>query len=247
MVKQVLTTLSDGSTLYKVSAKELATIPTWHGNRIVDQEHLRVLQSSVGHPRQLDIKPFHIVRYNVEQENGIVKEEVFIVDGQHRVEILKNYLADYTPSFENPFEEFQLLVVEKFCADEQEVGKYFKILNTTKNIEWNEDPRLVANRYLEALCSKFNTKKRQLIRNGKTRKPYVSLETLRDQMVARRVGFATEESPVAYAERIYKEHADVLEDLKKQDTETLSHEFKAAMKAECLLGHMQGWDWLDTQ
>jgi hypothetical protein len=247
MPKTELVSLSDGSALYKFSAKELATIPTWHGNRIVDQGHIQVLQSSVGHPRQLDIKPFHIVRYNVGQEDGTAKEETFIVDGQHRVEILKKYFAQCNNPFDTIVDDFQLLVVDKFCADEQEVGKYFKILNTTKNIEWNVDPRLVANRYLEALCIKFNTHKRQLIRNGKTRRPYVSLETLRDQMVARRVGFATEESPDVYAERIYKEHSEILEDLKKHDAETLSPEFKAAVKAECLLGYMEGWDWLDAQ
>lgn len=247
MPKLLLTTLSDGSRLYKISAKELVMIPTWHGNRIVDQGHILTLQNTVGHPRQFDIKPFHIVRYNAEQEDGSKKEQVCIVDGQHRIEVLKLYLASHEPSFDNPFEDFELLVIEKYCTDEQEVIKYFKILNTTKNIEWRDDPRLVANRYLEALCGKFNTKKRQLIRNGKTRRPYVSLETLRDQMVARRIGFATEETPEAYAERIYKEHLEVLEDLKRQDSESLSVEYKAALKAECLLGYMQGWDWLDTQ
>lgn len=247
MPRVLLTTLSDGSSLYKVPAKELAAVPTWHGNRIVDQAHVHTLNSTVGHPKQFDIKPFHIVRYNAEQEDRTVKEEVCIVDGQHRVEVLKNYLAKQEPSFDNAFEEFDLLVIEKYCADEQEVIKYFKILNTTKNIEWRDDPRLVVNRYLEALCSKFNTKKRQLIRNGKTRKPYISLEVLRDQMVARRVGFATEETPEAYAERIYNEHNEVLEDLKRQESEALLTEFKAALKADCLLGHMQGWDWLDTQ
>jgi hypothetical protein len=247
MSKVELTALSDGSKLYKLSAKELAAIPTWHGNRIVDKDHLQILESSVGHPKQLDIKPFHIVRYNADQEDGTKIEKTCIVDGQHRVEILKKYLITYENSFDKAFDDFQLLVVEKFCNDEQEVGKYFKILNTTKSIEWNEDPRLVANRYLEALCNKFNTKKRQLIRNGKTRKPYISLEVLRDQMVARRIGFATEETPEAYAERIYKEHCEVLEDLKNQDPDNLSPEYKAALKADCLLGHMQGWDWLDTK
>jgi hypothetical protein len=247
MPKVLLTTLSDGSTLYKLSATELASIPTWHGNRIVDQAHIQILHSTVGHPSQFDIKPFHIVRYNAEQEDGTKKQETCIVDGQHRVEVLKKYLSNHEPSFDNPFEDFELLVIEKYCADDQEVQKYFKILNTTKNIEWHDDPRLVANRYLEALCSKFNTKKRQLIRNGKTRRPYVSLEVLRDQMVARRVGFATEETPEAYGERIYKEHSKVLEDLKQQDSDALSTEYKAAMKGECLLGYMQGWDWLDTQ
>jgi len=247
MPKVLLTTLSDGSSLYKVPAKELAAIPTWHGNRIVDQGHLRVLHSTVGHPKQFDIKPFHIVRYNAEQEDGTYKEETCIVDGQHRVEVLKKYLAEHGDSFDEAFENFELLVIEKYCMGEQEVIKYFKILNTTKNIEWNEDPRLVANRYLDALCAKFNTKKRQLIRNGKTRKPYISLEVLRDQMVARKVGFKTEETPDAYAERIFKEHSEVLEDLKRQDSDTVSAEYKAGLKAECLLGHMQGWDWIDTQ
>lgn len=247
MPRVLLTALSDGSRLFKISAKELAAIPTWHGNRIVDQAHVHILNSLVGHPKQLDIKPFHIVRYNAEQEDGTNKEVTCIVDGQHRVEVLKKYLAEHEESFDKAFENFDLLVIDKFCTDEQEVVKYFKILNTTKNIEWHDDPRLVANRYLEALCSKFNTKKRQLIRNGNTRRPYVSLEVLRDHMVARRVGFATEETPEAYAERIYKEHSEVLEDLKRQESETLSIEFKTALKAECLLGHMQGWDWLDTQ
>lgn len=244
MPKSELTRLSDGSILYKMSAKELVTISTWHGNRIVDQTHIQNLKRSSGHPKQFDIKPFHIVRYNADQEDGTQKEETCIVDGQHRLEIIKSYFD----AQEDPFAEtdFTLLVIEKYCADEQEVQKYFKILNTTKSIEWNEDPRLVANRYVEALCNKFNTKKRQLIRNGKTRRPYLSLEMLRDQMVARRVGFATDETPETYAERIYQEHTTILKELSSQDAETLTPEYKTALKADCILGYMDSWDWIDT-
>lgn len=239
-----LTRLSDGSVLYKMSARELITIPTWHGNRIVDPKHTQELKKSTGHPKQFDIKPFHIVRYNAEREDGSYEECTAIVDGQHRVEVIKEYFESQSDPFIET--DFTLLVIEKHCYTEQEVVQYFKILNTTKSIEWRDDPRLIANRYLEALCNKINTKKRQLIRNGKTRRPYLSLETLRDQMVARRVGFATEETPEAYAERIYLEHKSILEELSRQDLDTLSLECKAGLKAECMLGCMISWDWIDT-
>ncbi len=244
MPKQLLASLSDGSKLLWISAKELSQIPIWHGNRIIDDEHVKKLQESVGHPRQFDSKPFHIVYTNQESEEGTVEEACCIVDGQHRAQVLKAYFAAQDPFEDN---DFQLLAIEKYCLTESEVIKYFQILNTTKAIEWKGDPKLIANQYVDALCNVFNTKKHKRIRNGKTRKPYISIETLRNQIMARRVGLCSQETPEAYADRIFKDHQTLLDEFAAQSPDTLSQEYKTALKAECLLGVMKGWDWIDTQ
>lgn len=235
----LLTCLHDGSKLLKHSAKELSQLPIWNGNRILDREHVETLKATIKDPRTLDLKPFHVVTYPTDE--GPVR---VIIDGQHRVQILQDYFTNEADPWTDT--DFQVLVIERFCHSEQEVQSLFQILNRTKSIEWSEDPVLVANRYVEALCSKFNSPKRQLIRLGKTRKPYISVDSLREHMVSRRVGFGAQEPPEVYAERLYQEHLEHLRALSVQDLETLPPEQKTALKAGCLLTCMTP-DWVDTK
>jgi len=169
---------SDGSVLRRMSARDLVKIPIWKGNRILHQEHKQAIQASLqSGVKSLDLKPFHIVTYPVE-EDDTTETMSFIVDGQHRYSIIK----------EAENQEFDVLVVEKKCESESEVIDYFKILNHTRAIEWKEDPILVANKYIAALEKAFNTGKDKRIRAKATHRPYLYVDTLRDELVKRKIG-----------------------------------------------------------
>jgi hypothetical protein len=165
-----------------------------------------------------------------------------IVDGQHRVTILKKYYGNVSA---NPFdmEEFNVLVIEKRVTCEEEIIKYFKMLNQTKAIQWREDPRMIVNKYIDALLKRFNTPKKYLIRSGKTRFPYISVETLREEALRRRIGIEFDETPELFAERIYTDHCLQLYRLKSVGSTTKEQE--TALNAEFLLGLSKKMNWLD--
>lgn len=234
-------TLNNGSTMKQMSARDLCDIPIWQGNRILDEAHVEAIKRNVDCVANLDMQPYHIVAYEAENEHG---EKILckrVIDGQHRLTVLKDYYKNT-----NPFEavDFLVFVIEKHCKDEQEIIEYFNVLNAQKSIEWREDPVIAANRYLTALMKKFNVGKKQLIRQGKTRFPYVSVETLREAAIGHRIGFQMKATPDEWAERIYLAHCIGLREL--QNKEDRSKEENSALKAECLLalGPFKTMQWM---
>jgi len=153
-------------------------IEIWKGNRILDEGHVSKIRASINDDvKQLNINPFRIV--SIQQDTGVTK---YIVDGQHRSTILKRY-------FSNPDAvDFDVVVIEKECLTESDIIEYFKILNTTKSIQWKEDPILIANKYITEFVKEFNTDpKKPVVKSGKTVRPYLSVDKLRDMMLSKHV------------------------------------------------------------
>ncbi len=162
--------------------KDLIKVPIWQGNRLLCEEHKKQIQESLkGSVRSLDLKPYHIVTYpedpQVEDAEYAAPIELksFIIDGQHRISILKE--AFYL----NPEQEnFDCIVIEKQCTTFTEAVEYFKVLNTTRAVEWRHDPNLIANTFIGAMVREFNTPKLVRIRNTAAKRPYMSIEKLRE-------------------------------------------------------------------
>ena len=171
----MLHTLNDGSVLKLISAKEFVAIPIWNGNRIIDQAHVDTIKASVkDNIKSLDFG-FRIVTDVVIDPNGLLVKESKIIDGQHRHRVLRDYFL------ENYFhEDFQIVVLEKELTSESEKITYFKQLNTQLPIAWKSDPAMVTNEYIKALEAKFNTKKESMIRDKSTKRPYLSVEKVRE-------------------------------------------------------------------
>jgi hypothetical protein len=183
---------SDSSVLRKMPAKDLCKIPIWHGNRILNEEHKNSIAASIGSIRSLDLKPFHLVTYPCEDEIS-----TFIVDGQHRVSILKDAFFN-----NHETENFDVLVVEKSCASQAEVAAYFKMLNTTRAIEWKEDPKMLAGPYVTLFETAFNKDKKdkdKLVRAGTTKRPYMSVEKLREAIV-KNIAHVMKKTPELFVE-----------------------------------------------
>jgi hypothetical protein len=160
-----------------MSARELVAIPIWNGNRIINQAHVDTLKASVkDNIKSLDFG-FRIVTYTVEDPNGLLVKESKIIDGQHRHKVLTDYFQGYFS------EDFQVVVLEKEVVSESEKITYFKQLNTQLPIAWKSDPAMVTNEYIKALESKFNTKKESMIRDKSTKRPYLSVEKVREEFL----------------------------------------------------------------
>ena len=112
------------------------------------------------------------------------------------------------------------MVTEKTCDSELEIIEYFKMINTTKSISWREDPILVANTYIEAFLKEFNTDpKKPVIKNGKVNRPYLSVDKLREVLIAKHV-VDWRSTPAEFVARCREINDDQLEHL---DTSILTN------------------------
>jgi hypothetical protein len=154
-------TFKDGSVLKKYQASMVCLLEIWNGNRVRDDNHVSRINNSLDTVMSLDRQPYTVALITVDGQ-----ERKFVIDGQHRIAVLKRYFEALDVS------DFEVLVIEKVFADETEIIQYFKILNQTKSIQWREDPVMVANTFVSLLCKEFNKDpKKPLIKPGKTNKP----------------------------------------------------------------------------
>ena len=170
-------TFKDGSVLKKYQASMVCLLEIWNGNRVRDDNHVSRINNSLDTVMSLDRQPYTVALITVDGQ-----ERKFVIDGQHRIAVLKRYFEALDVS------DFEVLVIEKVFADESEIIQYFKILNQTKSIQWREDPVMVANTFVSLLCKEFNKDpKKPLIKPGKTNKPYLSSDRVREALIQRHV------------------------------------------------------------
>jgi len=221
----------DGSTLRTMDAEALSNIPIWCGQRTLDTIHrARIQRESQTNLFALDGSLFHIVIYPSE-EDGV--DQKYIIDGQHRASVLKEF-------FETNKLTFTVLVKEKYCKNHQEAVDYFKILNTTKAIEWKEDPKLIATRYLNAILAEFPD---TMFRPVKTKRPRIQVEKLLAVMIHRRFGHGMMLTPEDFAGRVVEWNERRIESiLYQQDRTPLEME---ALKLNFALGLDEQFGWLD--
>ena len=231
---------SDKSVLRKMSARDLCKIPIWQGNRILNEEHKKEIANTIESIRSLDLKPFHLVTYPCEDENGREEIKTFVVDGQHRVSILKDkFLADNLTT-----ENFDVLVVEKACISQAEVTAYFKLLNTTRAIEWKEDPVMLAAPYVALFETTFNKNKKEkekLVRTGATKRPYLSIDKLRDAIVKNIIQI-TQRTPQEFVESTVAKNKEWLEDAARYNEKDKSLE--RAILLQFILPQDEKFTWL---
>ena len=173
---KILHTLNDGTIVRAMSAKELKEIPVWKGNRVIDHTHVKDIQDAIGNNVQKLDYGYKIVHYNEIDAGGNSITNAYLIDGQHRQQVLKRY-------FENSVceEDFTVLVYENNVSSEEEIITLFNELNNAKPILWS-DPNMMINKYITALAKVFNKNKKEMIRN-KTRRPYLDTETLRSTLL----------------------------------------------------------------
>ena len=162
-----------------MSAKELVNIPVWKGNRIMDPDHAKKIKDEIGNNvEHLNSTVFRVVQYSEMNALNQYFLQKYLIDGQHRAQVIRTHFQ------ENMCEpDFQVLVIEKKVDSESDAIDFFNTLNNVKPQHWSHDPKLLANKYIDALCKQFNTDKRnQLIRQGTTKRPFLSADLLRETL-----------------------------------------------------------------
>ena len=189
----MLHNFNDGSVLKKVKVRELLGIPVWRGNRHIDEQHARQIKHDIGDNIScLDTSVFRAVRY---KENN--KEQRFLIDGQHRQYALRAYFEENIM-----IPDFDVLLIEKEVDSESDVIEYFNMINNVKP-QYENDPRLLGNKYILALEGAFNVNRRNpLIRpEGKaTKRPYLSSDAVRNEI--EKYGHMLKQSPAFVAKFI---------------------------------------------
>jgi hypothetical protein len=219
----VLHTLSDGSVLRVMGAKEMLAVPVWQGQRILDPAHVTALKAVVGtNAKQLDFG-YRIVSREEENAFGSIVLMSYLVDGQHRAAVLRDYFATHILE-----PDFPVVVLEKNVESEWDVISYFNALNNAKPVKWS-DPGLLTNKYIQELEAAFcassagagsvpgGSKKKgpQLIRPGATCRPYLGVEKLRAALMTEAAAgklSSTESEIKAFVERIVAWNAKAVRD-----------------------------------
>jgi hypothetical protein len=165
---------SDGSILKVISSRELVAIPIWKGQRILDKEHAMQIKKSIANNISSLDSGFSIIKYNEESTDGRIIESSYLIDGQHRASVIRDY---YETTVCEP--DFTVTVTEKTVNSESDAINYFNKINNVKAQQWKLDPNLLINNYIAALEMTFISKKCPLIRNGSTTRPYISTDNLR--------------------------------------------------------------------
>lgn len=238
-IQGTLYTFSDGSILKLMDAKELSSLDIWHSQRTLDQTHKQAIQKQVNSSIQaLDGSLYHIVRYPPDEEGE--PDICRIIDGQHRASVLKDYFQAQGPAKET----FQVLVKEKFCKTEEDAIQYFKILNNTKAIEWKEDPKLVATRYMNELLKAFQNEKTKFFRVNKTKRPFVQIEKLQAIFVNRRIGIGMKITAEEFAQKAVAWNDAKIDHILTQASRSTVEDH--ALGLGFTLGLDENFGWLDS-
>ena len=201
----LLHTYSDGSKLYKMYASALTRIPIWKGNRIIDPTHVKNIKEST--KAYLLDSGYKLIQYK-ESEND--KPKSFIIDGQHRISVVTEYLE--TTTFEDdimPSKDFQLTVTEIRVDSEADAIAYFNKINNVKPIQYEEDPNLIINKYILGLEKEFPGK-------FKIKRPYLSADKLREALHVR-IESLKKLSVDDFVTKCKTQNTKIVEELKTKD------------------------------
>ena len=126
-------------------------LPTWKGQRILDKTHSDAIKAAVGDNVQSLDSGYSIVKYKEEATDGSSVVSIYLIDGQHRASIIRDY---YLETVCEP--DFNVTVMEKTVESESDAIEYFNKINNVKAQQWRMDPNLLINNYISAIEKVFN-------------------------------------------------------------------------------------------
>ncbi len=205
---QVIHTYNDGSRLNLMSSTALLQVPIWKGNRIIDTAHVKKIADSVGDDVRILDSGYRLISYNEEDSEGRQVKQTYVCDGQHRLAVLRSWLEERL--CEPPFD---VTVTEIEVGSEGEAIEYFNRINNVKPIQFKEDVRLVANKFIAAIEKKFTTKGGvKLFRSVQTHRPYMSVDKLRDALIDYQDRLTTKK-PAEFAAAVYEHNKNMIRGL----------------------------------
>lgn len=168
----------NGASARILSAKDLLSIPVWKNNRIIDHDHVSEIRREIGDVRFLD-HGYHVAHLQEEDAGGNPVIQRYIIDGQHRCQVLRDHFDTVLCA-----EDFPVMVFERRFTTEGELIEYFNALNKCKPVQPWVDENLVLNQYVHALEEAFDNRRTRFLRSGGCHRPYLSADRVRDTLRA---------------------------------------------------------------
>jgi hypothetical protein len=162
-----------------MSAKSLMQIPIWKGNRIIDMNHVANIKQSIQNQITLLDSGYKTIQYmEYDQDNNPINK-TYIIDRLHRLSVLSSYF-EHSPDAP----DFYVTVTQIKVPSEADVIEYFNKINNVKPIQFEEEPHMIVNKYIQALDIQLN-KNMKLFRSGATKRPYLSIDKFRNLLCKR--------------------------------------------------------------
>ncbi len=230
---EYLYTYSDGSHLFKMSARALTQIPIWKGNRILDKQHAENIKKMVGDNIQTLDSGYNTIQYlDLDPETDEHIKRSYIIQGQHRASIIRDYFNT------NPLaKDFQITVTELQVESEEDAIEYFNKINNVKPIQYEVDDNLLINKFVQKLCEAF-PKSKNLIRQTTTRRPYLNADKLRNSL-KKYVTELRKITPEDFTKRVLQINQETLNELA---TFTSSHKEYTMVKKCIELKFALAWE-----
>jgi len=165
----------DGSKLMIGNIFDILEIPVWKGNRNMDQTHVAEMEQKIGANVESLDSGYKIVEVPEEDATGNVIHGFYLVDGQHRMEVVRRFHRKFPLTLNN----FPVSYTVKYVANEDEIITHFNTINASKPILFKEDDNMIINKAIQGMVTVFNTGGKLCIRQTRTRTPYISFEDLR--------------------------------------------------------------------
>jgi hypothetical protein len=245
MAAEILHTYSDGSQLMRMSIRQILATPTWQGNRILDAKHVLEIQESLRSKGKnithLD-SGYHIIKFKEIDAAGNEIEQSYLIDGQHRKAVIE---ADI-----QLFEDFTVTCCVLKVDSEFDAIQKFNEINSSKPIQFKEDITQIANRFIESLVKMYGNKKLNFIRNGKTTRPYCSVDDIRKTLLANEYALRRCLSPEYFIKNVEKWNRQRLLEIELEFTQNDNGRIKdanikeRAQKMGWVLGVDQGFIWI---
>lgn len=239
---EILHTYSDGSKLYKMSALALSRIPIWKGNRNIDLDHVNNIQLAISSNGFLLDSGYKTIQYDEVDENNKMVKKTYLIDGQHRITVVNDYFENVQDA-----KDFQVTVTEIRVESELDVIDYFNKINNVKPIQFQEDPNLIINKYLQKLIETFPVKGK-LFRTGATKRPYLAIDKFREAL-KKRVDRLKKISAEKFSKECKLMNTKIIQELEVRSLNKNDKELKIIIKIlelEFALAWDDKFKWLDT-
>lgn len=229
---------SDGASLVTLDARDLVAIPVWKNNRNLDHGHAKKLAEQIGDQVQLLDRGYVVAVLREEDAGGAVVDQPYILDGQHRAHVLRQH---YGANSSAP--NFRVTATVRRVESEAQLIEYFNAINNIKPIQQWIDQPMILNNYVCALEQTFNSRKRTYIRPGKTCRPYLSSDLVREGLTRHFDALPKTEAGVrAFVERVAAWNETLLR-TKDSYMSQISNKRKAEMfEKGAAIGFVLGYD-----
>lgn len=208
---------NDGSRLILSTVHELMKIPNWDGNRIMDTEHAKKLGVEIENIENLD-RGYCVIVMTETDGSGKTVEQRYIVDGQHRMDVLKK-ARDAAFYESKDFRNFEVTYTEKNVESEIEANKYFNTINNMKPMPpHGEEPKRLVGDFIGALETEFDSLKKKsdkCFRQLKTTRPYIHNQDVREILEAN-IERVWRIKPTDFAKRVWDWNRKKIEEFKDE-------------------------------